>query len=713
MFPQFRSFLKKIFASTKDVTVSLLLGLSIAVSIYLGLLQRHFFSYRYLFFAFLILICGTVLIAWINQRFIFPTFEKYSKPIKHFIIIISIIISIVLLFNVKDQPLYYILPDSELEIRFSVPDLPDENNGVHLLWIETGQGYVHYSRMNIEGQWERVGDHLLFHEGSDAYITWSGKVGQVAEVVFRHTDFDQPLEIIWNGVSQSVNLNQSRVPNIYIQTPIDVPVIDFSPFIFSFLISVGYGLFAFFTIFGNQHIFIQKRRSPFGWILFMLPMLVAWGFSLLIFWPGIMSTDAMTQWEMGVTGQYNDWQSGFHALILAGLMRIWYEPAFITIIQIFLFALASAWGLKILEDHGVNRGYLWGISLLFAVLPVNMLLSITLWKDIAYAIAFLWLSGIVLKIALSHGDWLKKPGNWIVLVLAAFLVSIFRQNGAAVSLLTLLALPFIYRYYWKPLTASLVITIFLFFLTKGPLYTGINLDRENTGQTNLIYLHHIAAHLDAGTEIDQTERDYLNSFQPLEDWDYWCCYVRTISYNKKFNRSDFLANTTQNRKLAIDLFLKDPWVDISHATCAAELTWKFENNQCYMKSSHGINTWRLGNVDWIVRNDLGLEDDSKLPQLVDPAVQFLRRFGFMDDKLVFYLRPAFWLYIGVLGVSVAVIRRKDLTLLSSLIPILSQTLILFLVSFAPAYRYHFGTVLAGILLMGLVFLPPDEKPVSS
>jgi hypothetical protein len=713
MIAQIRSFLKGIFTPTRNVIVSLILGSALAASIYLGLLQRHFFSYRYLLYALLIFAGGTILVAWINQRFVFPVFKKYPKAIKYFIFIISLIISLALLLNVKIQPLYYILPDSELEIRFSVSDLPEGTDGVHLLWIETGQGFVHFSRMNIEGQWEQVNDYLLFHEGSDIRITWSGKVGQIVEVVFRHTNFDQPVEIIWNGESQFVNLNKPREPNIFIQTPMDVPVLDLLPFILSFLILTGYGLFVVMVVLGNNKIEAQKKKATLYWVSYMLPMLVAWGFSLLIFWPGIISTDALTQWEMGVTGQYNDWQSAFHALILAGLTRVWYEPAFITILQIFFFALVVAWGLKILENQGVGHGFLWGISILFAVLPVNMLLSITLWKDIVYAIAFLWITGIVLEIALSRGVWLEQAGNWIILALAAFFVSIFRQNGAAVSLLTLLALPFIYRTYWKPLSASLVITIFLFVLTKGPLYTAINLDRENTGQTNLIYLHHIAAHLNVGTEIDQSDGDYLNSFQPLEEWDYSCCYVGTISYDNQFNRKGFLENTTRNRKLAINLFLKDPWVDISHATCSAELTWKFENNQCYMKSSHGINTWRLGKVDWVVKNELGLDDDSKLPQLVDPTVQFLRNFGFLDDMLVFYMRPAFWLYLGIFGVVAAVIRRKEFTLLSSLIPVLSQTLILFLVSFAPAYRYHYGTILAGILLMGLLFLPPSENPVSS
>ena len=103
-------------------------------------------------------------------------------------------------------------------------------------------------------------------------------------------------------------------------------------------------------------------------------------------------------------------------------------------------ALAAAWGLRALEEQGVRKVYLWGLSLIFVFLPVNMLLSVTLWKDIAYAIAFLWLSGVVTRTALSRGEWLRKPLNWIALIFSAFLVSILRQNGAGVALLVLLAI---------------------------------------------------------------------------------------------------------------------------------------------------------------------------------------------------------------------------------------------------------------------------------
>ncbi len=705
----FFSFIKKIFPSAGALVVSLVLGLSIGGCIYLGLLQRHFFSYRYALYGILLSAAGTILTAWLNRKFILPFFKRFSRQIQVFILLITLLLGVVLLLNTKLQPTYYILPDSQLEMRFTIPKLPSEEEGVRLLWVETGQGYVHYSTMQIDGKWERLFGNTIFASGQQVHITWSGKAGQTAEIVFRHTDYDQPVEITWNGQTRVVNLNQPRNPDVIVDTPIHVPWVYFIPYTLTFILSVGYALFSLLVLLGTWNPVRSEKSSSWTWLLYMLPMLAAWGFALLIFWPGIMSTDALTQWGMAVTGQYNDWQSAFHALILAGLMRIWYSPAFVSGIQVFLLALTAAWGLHALEQQGVRRIFLWAIALIFAVLPVNMLLSVTLWKDIPYAIAFLWLTGVVIHIALSQGEWLRKPLHWVVLVLSAFLVSVFRQNGAGVALLALLLLIVFFRSHWKVLVGCLAAAILLFTLTKGPLYTAIGLDRTSTGQSNLIYLHHIAAHLDAGTKISEADRDYLNSFLPLNDWDYWCCYVGTISYDNQFDRDDFLMNTSRNRNLAIKLFLRDPLVDFTHATCAAELTWKFENNQCYMKSTHGINTWQPGHVDWIGKNDYGLEDHSLLPSLVDPAVSYLRKFGFLDDMLVVYLRPAFWLYLGIFGVSIAVFRRRNLNLFSTLVPALSQTLILFLVSFAPAYRYHYGTLLAGILLVGMAFLPEQPK----
>lgn len=623
----------------------------------------------------------------------------------------SVVLSFVLLFNSNIQPLYFVLPDSDLTIRFKIPSLPDNEEGVRLLGVATGQGYVHYTRMAIDGEWERVQSNIVFASDQDVMITWHGKVGSRAEITFRRTNFNQPVEVTWNGITKLYNLDNSNTPDISIQDNFKVPIFYQLPFIISFLITVGFGIFAFLMFLAVwepcKFSLISKKR--WNWFFYMLPMLLIWGFTLAIFWPGIMSSDSMTQWAQGVNGQYNDWQSGFHALLLAALMRVWYSPAFIAILQILCFALVVAWGLKILQENGVSQIVLWAISILFAALPVNGIFLITLWKDIPYAIAFLWLTVLIVKIVFTKGDLRNQGFLWVWLGIAAFLTAILRHNGAAVAAVTLLMLLIVYRKTWKPFLGAILVAALLYLGVKGPLYSSVKLDRASNGQSNLIYLHHLAAHLAAGTTLKQEESAYLETFLPIKDWNYWCYYVGTISYDTKFDRESFLSSTPLNRKLAFSLFARDPLVDIRHALCAGELAWKFENNINYMKSTHGINSWRAGDVVTIGDNDYGLRGYSLLPGFVDGYIRYLRKFGFFNDFLVFWLRPAFWLYLGAFSTAVVVAKRKDAHFLLALLPISSQTVVLLLVSFAPAFRYHYGTVLAGMFLLGLIFIPSNSS----
>jgi hypothetical protein len=698
---------QKLAIKRKYFFINFLFSVSLGLLIYIRFFQRHFFSWTYLAYAVLIAAAGFFLVGWLNRRFFRSFFTDTPKLIRNFVLLFSVVMSLLLLLNTEIQPLYYVLPDSNLEIRFTIPELDEGEENVRLLWIKTGQGYVHYTRMAINGAWERVQSNIIFEPGQEVTITWQGKAGPKAEIAFRQTDFDQPVEVTWNGVSKTYDLNSPREPNIYIQNRFDVPVIDLLPFTLAFLVAVCFGIFTALVLLAAWD--PGKRRIPsknrWGWLLYMLPMLLVWGFTLAVFWPGIMSSDSLSQWAMGVTGQYNDWQSGFHAILLAALMRVWYSPAFIAILQIICFALVATWGLKTLGENGVPRIVLWVISLLFAWLPANGIFSITLWKDIPYAIAFLWLTVMIIRIVLARGDAGHRGVHWVWLGIAAFLVAILRHNGAAVAAVTLIVLLVVYRRSWKHYLGAILVAALLYLGVTGPLYSSVNLDRASSGQSNLIYLHHISAHLAAGTPLKPEESAYLDGLLPLEDWTYWCYYVGELSYDTQFERAYFLSNTPQNRAVALSLFARDPLVDVRHALCAGELAWKFENNINYMKSTHGISRWRVGEVITIGDNSFGLSGNSKLPGLVDGYIRYLRTFGFFDDILVFWLRPAFWLYIAAFCAAAVVARRGDTHFLLAVLPVFCQAGVLLLVSFAPAFRYHYGTVLAGLFMLGLIFVP--------
>ena len=703
-----RQIIQQWFPNLRQALIAGIIGLCLSLSFYLGLLQRHYFSWTYLGYALLIAAAGFLLSGWLNQRLFRRFFSGTPAPTRNFALVFSLVLSFLLLFSTRIQPLYYFLPDTDMEIRFTIPELPAGEEGVRLLWVNTGQDNIHYSAIEVEGKWDRVFGNTIFAPGQSVELHWRGKSGPKTEIAFRRTNYPQPVEVTWNGVSRSYDLNDGSDANIFIRSHVDAPLVYRLPFIFAFIIAAGYALLAALIVLSNWDSGARQyaHRRKINWLLFMLPMLLVWGVTLAAFWPGIMSSDSMTQWAMGATGRYNDWQSGFHAILLAGLMRIWYSPAFVAVLQIVAFALVVAWGLKILQAHGAPRIALWGISLLFAAFPVNGIFAITLWKDIPYAIAFLWLTVIIIKVVLAGGN---SGRDWLYLGISSFLVAILRHNGAPVAAVTLLVLLLIYRNNWKPFLVALLVAVMLYLGVKGPLYSSIKLDRGGSGQSNLILLHHIAAHVAAETPLKPDEKAYLESLLPLEDWNYLCYYVGSVSYDDDFDRQAFLDNSSRNRELALNLFMRAPLVDARHTLCAGDRAWKFDGEQNYMKSTHGFNRWAVGRISAIVDNDFGLRTASLMPRFADGYITYLRNFGVFANFPVIWLRPAFWLYLAAFSAAVVVVRRRDGHFLLALLPVICQAGILILISFAPAYRYHYGTVLAGLFILGLIFIPSEQS----
>ena len=217
MMKTIRQIIQQWYPGSRQILIAGIIGMSISLGFYLGLLQRHFFSWTYLGYALLIAGAGFLLAGWLNQRLFRRFLSDTSAPIRNFALIFSLVLSFLLLFSTRIQPLYYILPDTNLEIRFTIPELPAGEEGVRLLWVNTGQDNIHYSAIEVEGKWERVFGNSIFAPGQSVALHWRGKAGPKTEIAFRRTNYSQPVEVTWNGVSRSYDLKDGDEANIFIQ----------------------------------------------------------------------------------------------------------------------------------------------------------------------------------------------------------------------------------------------------------------------------------------------------------------------------------------------------------------------------------------------------------------------------------------------------------------------------------------------------------------
>jgi hypothetical protein len=695
----------RVFSSFCISIYSIITSFSLAYVIYTGFFQRHFFSWRYLLLCILFFVIFTLITGWINTNFLFKNIAQLNKSRKVFLLIFSCLLAIILLVNSPIQPVYYLLPDSEMEISFTIGDDAQAAKGVQLKSINTGQGYVHHSNMTISGEYEVADTTLVFHPGQKVDIHWKGKAGAESRIIFQSTLYDQPVSITWNGQTSSLNLMRGGDTDVTfaVKTPIPLQIQAFS--ILTFLLASFYLIML--LIIALAHWNLKTGKTPgkrsWSWVWYMLPMLLVWIFSLLVFWPGVFTNDSYALWRQAVDGNFNDWQSAFFAIVLYLLIRIHYSLSFILILQILFFAAVTAYGLGRFEKLGVPKAILWIISILFAISPLNNMQAITLWKDIPYSIAFLWLTILTFEILDSDGEWIGQKSHLILIFLVSLLISLLRQNGMPAAAGTFLILALIYKNRRKEFLILLVSLVAMFGLIKIPLYNLIGIDRKESGQSNLILVHHIAAHLDADTDFEPDELQYLNSLLPLADWDYDCCYMGTIYLNNDFDKYKLISNSAYNQKLAFNLFLRDPAVDFRHMLCAGEPSWKYGQNQCKIFSTHGFNKWSTGKQDWIIPNEFSLKEASVFPELIQVYANVLRNFGFLDDNLVPYLRPAFYFYLFLLSLAIAYMRNDNWRIFIVGIPIILQTLLLLLINFSPVLRYFYSTNLVGTLFILIIF----------
>lgn len=686
--------------------LSAIISISATVLIYISYFQRNFISKTYavysLIFFLSIFILSLFFIAFLKKQMI-------ANINKQFIISslsASVGIGLMLLLNLSPVPFYLFVPDGIVEVHFQAQDQINSQSSVTFLYLRNTLGFIPQSEFELTGSWQRDQDHLMLASNTDAGLVWKGKTEGFLEVGFLSTQDPYEVRIFINGERYPFNLQGNTQDELVVfNLDKDFSILSKIPFIVTFLIVIPFFLLMGIAFLAS--IRFQNKKKSTGHPLLNLygfPILITSVITLLTFWPGMMTNDSITQWREIVNRSYTDLNPLFHTLLYSLLVQIWQSPAAIALFQILVFFFVITFGMGILSKWGIPRPILWITAFIIALWPFNPMMTVILWKDFLYGISLLGFFIILLEVILSDGFCLEKSNRWIILSFSGFLVASFRHNGSPVAFLTLVSLPFIYHRFRKQLIMAIASALLIWICFQGPIKTRLIEEKDNINPLNLTMLHHIAAHLEAGTLMTEEQVNYLDNILPLEDWDYDCCYMGNIYTNPAFDKSGFMQFIEINRDIAYSLFLRNPGIDIQDQLCASEMTWRFLNNQCTFKSLHPFESSSPKIEGWIPRNDMGLSEASVLPGVIPFFAMVLERIQVFSGSLTPLFRPAFYFYFSILAVVVACLRLRNIKALILLIPIILQTGSLALVNFAPAFRYQYGICLIGLFCLGVLWL---------
>lgn len=169
-----------------------------------------------------------------------------------------------------------------------------------------------------------------------------------------------------------------------------------------------------------------------------------------------------------------DWHPPFYAILQSWLIKIYDSVTFLVLLQCLLFSVAIVWIIDYLLKKGISITFAAFIYLFWGFSFNNVIQVVTLWKDVPYIVAILWLTFLLVRFVLD-GDDLSVVW-YIEFTFALIFTALIRQNGIVPSIVTSIVM-MIYFIRKKKYQILIPVAVFLgaVVLVKGPIYTRYNI----------------------------------------------------------------------------------------------------------------------------------------------------------------------------------------------------------------------------------------------
>lgn len=469
----------------------------------------------------------------------------------------------------------------------------------------------------------------------------------------------------------------SLVGAMFLAVVMPLPLLGEYPAVYflSLTLMLGSSLFCLFMsaatrILSISNIKIQIRLEP---LWYALPSFVVWSFYLIAFWPASLSLDSLEQWRQVQAGifQLDDWHPAFHTMLMWGVTRIWNSPSMVAIWQIVILGMAIGWVVSVFRHYGLPHKIAWMVSIIFAFLPVNGFMVITLWKDIPYGVSLLVLTVFIFHLVKTNGAWLIDTRNWIAFGLAIFSVAIFRHNGLLPAYGTMFFLLLCFGEVRRNIFAALLLSVLLLGLIRGPVYELLDVKRGNPIME----------------VVDKISNVISNKIGP-----------------KPAGKERIIAMKGKEKS---EVKARVPGEQIDEYLASSSTLWRILPLEGFFRREARANIWRVEKngvyrIKYINSNKIGMDEASLVPGLRD---KFYELYNDTQKGLFFFIwRPACYFYFFIFCLLVASYRLGSGKILCMALPLLLSSLpIMLIIIHKSIFRYHYGLVITS-LLCGIALL---------
>ncbi len=450
----------------------------------------------------------------------------------------------------------------------------------------------------------------------------------------------------------------------------------------------------------TNRLFNNKKSNFF--ILWGIIML-AWLPYFLKYCPAIITPDSLDQiYQTQGINVLSNHHPVFHTFIIAIALNIGklignynIGVAIFTVFQMLTLSAIFAFILYTMSKKNINNGIKIGTFIFFAFYPIFGMYSITIWKDIPFAIVMLLFILQLVDLIYNEKEFLHSRKKMIFLIISMILVIMLRNNGIYVVLLTIPFLLWFYRKNIKKLLPIAIIPVIFYLLYTGPVFKIFNIKKGSVREALSIPLQQFVRVLkDRGSELTDKQKQSIYNFLPEDD--IVELYDPTLSDPVKacFDDEYFSNNKFEFITTWAGIVFGYPVEVVEAFLC---------NNYGYWYPE--ASNWVVSRV--IMENELGIKTTSMIEnktldfmdELIDnrdiPVISFIFSIGFM-----------FW--IDLICV-MYMIYKKQYKKLLVFIPIFAVWLTTIASPVFCEYRYVFSMVVTLPIIIASVNMKPKEN----
>lgn len=308
----------------------------------------------------------------------------------------------------------------------------------------------------------------------------------------------------------------------------------------------------------------KEKKNTSIFLKTMLCMFLLWLPYFVFYIPGFLTSDSISQIGQIISGKFNNHHPIAHTLLelvpfklgMAITNNATIATSMITITQMIIMSAIFSYLIKFLYERNINKKILIIIFCYYAILPMNVLYSLSLWKDIIFA-------GIITLLTIELLTMLEKNRlnfkQMIRLGTICLLLMLFRHNALYMMFLLVIVLIIVFRKQLKYILPTFIIVFSLYYIINIPLFNSLNIGRSESIEYIAIPLQQLGRISYKNGKINKEEKQELAKVISVEKMKelYDPQNVDAIKFNKSFNIDYFNKHKLKFLKIYLNIIMRN------------------------------------------------------------------------------------------------------------------------------------------------------------